>query len=57
MASRDLLPVSLTDRMNANVGMYDQWRRDDGGRIAKPLAADAVYDQQKARFVATPDER
>lgn len=57
MGSRDLLPVSLTDRMNANVGVYDQWRRDEGARIAKPLAADAVYNQQKALFVAKPDER
>ena len=57
MATKDQLPAGLVERMNASAGVYDQWRREEGGLIARPLATDAVYDKQKAQFVARPDGR
>lgn len=57
MATRDRLPASLVEHMNASAGVYDQWRREEGGLIAEPLATEALYDKQKAQFVSKPDGR
>lgn len=57
MAARDEIPPSLVEHMNHSAGVYDQWRREEGGFFARQLATDAVYDKQKAQFVARPDGR
>jgi hypothetical protein len=57
MALEELRPASLLAQMNADAPLAQKFRTHDRLRVAPPLAAPIVYDDQRSEFIAIPDGR